>query len=357
MRDKLLRKVILVILIVCLSFGTCFALIGQGWVQNGSKMANVRAIAGLSATKYNVVQGSCSDGDNMFYFAFMNKSNEHIKVVKMQYINGEFVFIEKSAAFSTYHGNDMAYIEDLGGIYGNDKIFITNTMDGFTNHITVFDVKTMKPESDIVCRYWKNYDECLLYEKGKLLESPKDLEYLDELLAEKHGFSAIAYDKENDRLVVGLASEHDLMTFRISCIGGYIELIPTSYIIQSRSESTFQGIDCDSDYIYSCWSPKSGVSTVNRVYKYNWQGKKIKKYDIDKTYELESLVHDGSMFYGSYHHSYVHKWTTKKKVKVKVKKVWNKAHTKKIWKYKTKIKKIKHSEVRRDAFVKKLLFE
>lgn len=338
-------------MIVCLSFGTCFALIGQGWVQSDSKMANIRKIAGLSATKYNVVQGSCSDGSNMFYFAFMNKSNEHIKVVQMQYINGEFVFISKSNAFSTYHGNDMAYIKDLGGIYGNDKIFITNTMDGFTNHITVFDVKTMAPESeDIVCRYWKDYSECELYKKGNLVYNPEEL---NDLISEKHGFSGIAYDSTSGRLVVGLASEHDLMTFRISCIGGYIELIPTSYIIQSRTESTFQGIDCDYNYIYSCWSPKSGVSTVNRVYKYTWQGKKIKKYDIDKTYELESLVHDGGMFYGSYHHSYVHKWTTKKKVKVK--KVWNKAHTKKIWKYKTK--KVKHSELRRDAYVKKLLFE
>ncbi len=350
-----MKKVILVIMIVCLSFGTSFALIGQGWVQNGAKMANIRKLAGLKATKYNVVQGSCCDGHNMFYFVFMNKKNEHIKIVKMKYVNDKFVFISKSPAFYSYHGNDIAYISNLGGINGNDKLFITNLVDGFTNHITVFDVKTMQPDNmEIVCRYWKNYSECQLYNKGNQVYNPDKLR---KLINEKHGFSSIAYDNTSGRLLVGLASKHDLMTFRISYDEGYIELIPTSYIIQSRTESTFQGIDCDYNYIYSCWSPKRGVSTVNRVYKYNWQGKKIKKYDIDKTYELESVSHIGSMFYGAYHHSHMCHWTAKKKVKVKVKKVWNKAHTKKIWKYRIKTKKVKRSQFRREAYVKKLRFE
>lgn len=353
MRNRVLRNICLIVLIVSLPLGSVFALIGRGWVQSGNNTANIRKLAGLSATGYNVIQGSCSDGDDMFYFAFMKKSSERIKIVKMKLDNGEYKLVEKSPMLkNTYHGNDLAYVSDLGGIEGNDKILITNSIDGFTNHITVFDVERMRAESEqIVCRYWNDYSECELYDKGKLQDNPMKL---DKLINEKHGFSGIAYDAENERLVVGLASKHDLMTFRINYMFDEITLVPTSYIIQSRTESTFQGIDCDSEYIYSCWSPAYGVSTVNRIYKYNWQGKKICKFDIDKTYELESLSHIGDTFYGTYHHSYVHKYTTKKKVKVKVKKVWNKAHTKKIWKYKIKTKKIKHSEIRRNAYVKKL---
>lgn len=351
-----LKKLFFILIFVCFAGYNVFAAIDFGWIpEDSAQMTNVRELAGLKPTKYNVMQGSCSDGNNLFYFAFSNKSNDHILVAKMKLVNGNFVMVSKSKPFNTHHGNDMTYIHNLGGISGNDKILITNSLSGHTNNITVFDVRSMKPKSKpIVCKYWEKHPDCVLYKSGIRYE---DSEQLNSLLMEKHGFSAIAYDERNHRLVLGLSAKHDLMIFDLKYKKGTIKLNPTAYIVQFRTDSTFQGIDCDSDYIYSCWSPKANISKDNMIYKYTWQGRLISGSFIDRTYELESLSHinqNGSTeFFATYHHSYKYCYTTTKKIKIK-EKVWDETHTKMTWNYRTEIVTTDHKKTKRNAYIKRL---
>ena len=379
MKKSILRTILTVMLIVIFSTSSVLAASlpsspSKSWIYNanGTTKTNVRKVAGSSPTGYNVLQGSCNDGNGNFYFAFMSKSDEQIKIAKMQLVDGKFVLVQKTGVLDIYHGNDMTYIPNAGGIQGNDKILITNNPNIYT--ITVFDVATMQVEGSFTYKYYKetNWDDCKFYVEGKLIE-PKDEvaksyvydpsadaeeeeddEYcLEDYTCEHHGFSNIAYNPENGKLVSGITGCHDLIIYDLKYSNGQFSVKPEAYIIQERIESTFQGMDCDSNYIYMVWSPGNGIIT-NRIYVYDWKGKKKKRYIIDETYEMESLSHVGSTFYAGYHHSFIYKWTEKVKKKYKWKKVWNEDHTEKIWKYKTKTVKVKHSQRRRNAYIKQI---
>ena len=373
------RILLTLTLILSLSITTSFAgITNSNWIYKAgtTTKANIRSIAKQKATGYNVLQGSCNDGNGNFYFAFMKKSTERVKIVKMRFEDGKFTYCNSTLLENFYHGNDLTYIPNVGDIAGNDKILITNNDDGTrTNHIVVFDVATMKVEDEITSKYWKQCSNCKLYIKGKLIEpveptisedissdseeenDDEDCVCLEDYVCEHHGFSNLAYNNENGKLVASLCSCHDLMIFNLKYSNGHLSLVPEAYLVQNRKESVIQGIDCDSKYIYMTWSAGNGISG-NRLCVYNWVGKNIKNYTIDSSYEIESISHstidNSTAFYAGYHHSYVYKWVEKEKKKYKWKKVWNKAHTKKVWKYKTKTIKTNHSEVRRNAYIKKL---
>lgn len=383
MKKKIVQKLLIAMLIVCFSASSVSAAalpdnVSSSWVynSNGTTKTNVRKVAGLSATGYNVLQGSCNDGNGKFYFAFMKKSTGRVIIVEMQYENDKFTFVKKSGALDVQHGNDLTYIPNAGGIDGNNKILITNHEDGYMHHLRVFDVATMKVEDILVCKYWNECDNCDLYVHGKYMdptiavepepiwdvddasddseeEEEEEPPCIEDYVDEHHGFSNLAYNPETGKLAAALTGVHDLMIFDLKYENGKFHMIPKAYLDQKRDEATIQGLDCDSQHIYSIWSAGGGYSG-NRLVVYDWKGIRNKRYTIDCTYEIESISHVGSTFYAGYHHSFIYNWATKEKKKVKWKKVWNKAHTKKVWKYKTKTVKVKHSELRRNGYIKKI---
>lgn len=310
--------------------------INAEWILDGINAVNVRELAKRDPDTYSTMQGSCCDGKKYVYCTFMNKSNDHIKVVKFRLQNGQLSYVQASGVIKfqrdgktvyNYHGNDMAYIPNVDG---KDKILITSNESKFTNHLTVFDVASMKAEGDIGPHYWDT-----IKKKGK------------------HGFAGIAYDAKTHRLAAALKTVHDIVTFNLSVDSGEIVLTPIEYIEQARKETVFQGVDCDADFIYMVWSDNG----TNRLYTYDWSGAKLKEYK-ESAYEVESIFHmgegDNAEFYTSYYHSQLITKTITTTKKVKWKKVWNKKHTKKVWKYKKKKVKTKVKYIYRDAYMKTL---
>lgn len=312
-----------------------------GWyfAEDGIILANVREIAKQGPTSYNVLQGSCSNGGKYFYFAFMKKATEKVKIIKMKWSNGELKYSKSSGCINNYHGNGMTYVKDVNG---KDKILITNAWSGHTNHISVLDVQTMKLESDIICSYWNDLSQCeMIYADGTPVENQQKT--LAKLIKSrgKRGFSGIAYDQKSKRLAVTTCTQHDLIVFDLSVNSkGRIVLTPRKFIIEQKPSGVIQDIDCDENYIYVVWN-----SGGNKICVYDWNGNNVNNLLADNSYEMEGLFHTGegnsAQFYATYHHSYKYNKVTYTKKKVKWKKVWNKKHTKKVWKYKTKkVKKI-----------------
>lgn len=329
----------------------------DSWYSTETGLANVREIAGLKPTGYNVLQGSCSNGKKFMYFAFMSKANEKVKIIRMKWDNEQLTFSKSSGVIENYHGNGMTYVPNING---NDKIFITNAWSGHTNHITVLDAKTMTVENDIISKYWNKslVQNCeMIYRDGTEAEDQLTLsQYIKEY--GKRGFSGIAFDKVNRRLVASTCTNHDLIIFNIETdADGNISLIPQKFIVEDRDESVIQDIDCDENYIYMTWSGNSNVGG-NRICIYDWNGENVKNYVADYWYEMEGLFHTGSgdsaQFYASYHHAYQQKVEKITKKKVKDKKVWNKDHTKKVWKYKTKKVKTVETYIYRNGYLRKL---
>ena len=329
-----------------------------GWyyAEDGKTLANVRELAKQGPTSYNVLQGSCTNGSNYFYFAFMKKATTKVKIVKMKWKDGELKYSKSSGVIDNYHGNGMTFVRDSKG---NGKILITNYWSGHTR-FTVLNASTMKVEGEVISTYWKKAERknCeIIYADGTPLEDQLTLkEYFDE--NGKYGFSGVAYDKTNNRVVASLQTLHDLIVFDlVTNSDGSLSLIPRKYIVEDRDESTIQDIDCDSDYIYMTWSAGNGIAG-NRICVYDWNGNNIQNFLADKWYEIEGLFHTGSgdtaQFYATYHHSYLYDKVTYTKKKVKWKKVWNKAHTKKIWKYKTKKVKKVTTYIYRNGYLRNL---
>lgn len=329
----------------------------DSWLSTPEGLANVRELAKQGPTSYNVLQGSCSNGKKYFYFVFMKKATTKVKIIRMKLTDaGELKYSKSSGVIDNYHGNGMTYVQDSNG---NGKILITNYWSGHTR-FTVLNASTMKVEGEVISTYWKKAERknCeIIYADGTPLEDQLTLkEYFDE--NGKYGFSGVAYDKKNNRVVASLQTLHDLIVFDlVTNSDGSLSLVPRKYIVEDRAESTIQDIDCDSDYIYMTWSAGNGIAG-NRICVYDWNGNNVKNYIADYSYEIEGMFHTGSgdsaQFYATYHHSYLYDKVTYTKKKVKWKKVWNKAHTKKIWKYKTKKVKKVTTYIYRNGYLRNL---
>lgn len=340
-------------------FTTAFAddePLDASWVQTAEGIVNVRELAKQGPTSYNVLQGSCSNGKKYFYFAFMKKATSKVKIIRMKWDNGELKYSKSSGVIDNYHGNGMTYVKDADG---NGKILITNYWAGHTR-FTVLDASTMKVDGEIISTYWKKAERqnCeLIYADGTPEEEQLTLkEYFNE--NGKYGFSGVTYDKTNNRVVASLQTIHDLIVFDlVTNSDGSLSLVPIKYIVEDREESTIQDIDCDENYIYMTWSAGNGIPG-NRICVYDWDGNNISNNVIDNWYEIEGLFHTGSgteaQFYATYHHSYLYDKVTYTEKKVKWKKVWNKAHTKKIWKYKTKKVKNTKTYTYRNGYLRQL---
>lgn len=357
---------------LCLSGTTVFGISikWKHWVHNanGKGRANIRKIAELSPTEHSVLQGSCSDGKGNFYFVFMKKSDETIKLVKMKYEKKKFTRDWIVPINGYYKGNDMTYVPDAGDISGNDKILIANQdpgehYDKRTNYIAVFDVASKRVEGSIVSRYWNELNNCKLYYHGHLVKAddsanaPRNAEGKIPCLKDyvnssrQYGFSTLAYNKKRGKLVVGLINIQNLMIFNLEYRNGRFVMTPESYLVQEKKKAALQGMDCDSKNIYMTWSAGHNYSG-NRLCIYNWIGARKKACILDYSYEVEGISHVGSTLYAAYHHSYNYYWYTEEEKEVPWKKVRSEDQAEPEWIYKKVKYKKKHREFRRNAYVK-----
>lgn len=326
----------------------------RDWV--GGKI-NIRARAGQTPTDFNTLQGSCCDGREYAYFAFMNKNAgtyyEKIKIVKIS-LNG-YTYVSDCILMDNEHGNGMTYVPNFDG-EGNDVIAIANQQDGYKRCFTMVDPVTMKNLGNYKFDYIsfiKSHPEQTEFYKAdsetgitKLCTDEQRIAQINEINTYKHGYSSVAYDKESGRFVTILNSStdnacHDLVVMSADKDG--IDSI--RYIDQKRTEATVQALDCDRDYIYVTWSPKSGVSDKNFIEVYDWKGNYKKRYTIGPSYEIESLFHtDDGNFYASYHYGHTISYQVQEKYQVKWKKVTKKVKWKKV-KWKKVKKKYKWKQV------------
>lgn len=327
------------------------------WVLN---KVNIRAKAKQTATDFNTLQGSCTDGSAYAYFAFMNKNSgkylNKIKVIKIRLSDCSYVC--QSAVLENEHGNGMTYVRDYDGS-GNDAVAIANKMDGYKKKLTMLDPETLAFQTDLNLNYvtfLKNHpDSCEFYKtnsegKTSLCSASDRQKYIDAINKYQHGYSSVAFDSESKRYALILNSStddtcHDIVVLKTEGKS----IVSMRYIHQKRTEATIQSIDCDRDFIYIAWSPKDKVSSNNFIEVYDWKGNYQKKLTIGPSYEIESLFHTGSgdsaTFYAAYHYGHTVTYQVKQKYKVKWKKVKKKVKWKKV-KWKKVKKKVKWKKVR-----------
>jgi hypothetical protein len=199
------------------------------------------------------------------------------------------------------------------------------------------------------------------------------------------GLSAISYIARYDCFIALQRASHDLLVmdpdFRV------IGLVRTK--ISAKYPGTYQAMDADERYVYLMLSPYNNKQPYNRILALDWNSEHLKDYANGKVkfvkkawscndsengspdtdirirtkYEAENIYHvdngkgKARFYLSEYYNDPTYHWVTKKKAyKVKWKQVtkkvkWKKVNgewkykTKKVWKYKTKYKKIKVREV------------
>lgn len=350
------------------------------WLKSGDALINVRDLGKQSAGAYNVLQGSCSDGEEYVYCIFNIKSTDEIKIVKfrMSYdpakpSDAKLQYVSASAVLSkAAHGNDMAYVKDPAGD-GHDKILIitSTTGDRPSSYVDVFDPETMKEVGGITVKYWKDLGSCdqNCYPSDSTVAESKR-RTLASLAGDKHGFSSIDYNEEKGLVVTTNKTDRDIMIFKPVWKGGNLSnLMLIRYIVQNKKNACSQGMICDEDYIYTCWSAQSGVLSGNILQIYDWQGNHVGDRKVSDSYELESMfcMKKGGKdnYFASFHHSYTYKYQEKQSYKVKWKKVTRKVKwkrvkkkgkwkwkykKKRVWKYKTKYKMVDKTSIHRNAY-------
>ncbi|MBQ0017889.1 MAG: hypothetical protein KBS63_01580 [Clostridiales bacterium] len=350
------------------------------WLKSGDALINVRDLGKQSAGEYNVLQGSCSDGEEFVYCIFNRKSTDGIKIVKFRMAYdpskpsaAKLQYVSSSGVLAgAAHGNDMAYVKDPAGD-GHDKILIitSTTGDRPSSYVDVFDPETMKEVGGITVKYWKDLGSCdqNCYPSDSTVAESKR-RTLASLAGDKHGFSSIDYNEEKGLVVTTNKTDRDIMIFKPVWKGGNLSnLMLIRYIVQNKKNACSQGMICDEDYIYTCWSAQSGVLSGNILQIYDWQGNHVGDRKVSDSYELESMfcMKKGGKdnYFASFHHSYTYKYQEKQSYKVKWKKVTRKVKWKRIkkkgkwkwkykkkrvWKYKTKYKMVDKTSIHRNAY-------
>lgn len=337
------------------------------WVTKSGDAINLRSIAKCTSGKFGILQGSCSDGGKYAYFAFNRKSDDAVKVVKMKVTFNKtnpalttFKFVKSTPVLKHIcHGNDMAYVKNAGGS-GMDRIIIITSSTGGKNgcYLGILDPATMTEIGGKVYKYWADMSECdpAAYPSDTNVKKSKRRS-LEGLVGDHHGYSTIAYDEESGLFAATVKSDRDILVLKPKWKNGNLtKLSLLKYRRQNKINATSQGIDCDENFIYTCWSPMANVLGTNLIQVYDWDGEHVGDIDMGNAYEFESLfrIKNGSKssYYASFYHSYVKAYKVKKKYKVKWKKVKKKVNGKwkKVWKYKTKYRKVTKYKIVRNAY-------
>lgn len=338
------------------------------WMMSGQKMFNIRKKAKIKENTFDILQGSCTDGKKYAYFVFCRKRDDKVRIVKMRMIKDpgnpakiKYRFVKKSKVLKGIrHGNDMAYVSDPSG-KRRDMIIINTSATDDKNpcYLGFIDPKTLTEVGGNVFKYWRGSKDCdtNAYAPDSTVPEQERLT-LEQMLTDHHGYSNIAYCAEKDLLVAEVKTDRDLIimkpTWNLDGTLGKVTLL--KYIRQNKINATSQGIDCDKKYIYTVWSPMAGVLDRNIIQVYDWEGNHIGDREVSQAYEMENLFHTGTgrkaVFRAGFNDIHYAGYTVKKKVRVRWKKVRRKVdgEWKKVWKYRTKTKKITKYKLVRDSY-------
>lgn len=337
------------------------------WVTRNSDAINLRSLAKFKSGNFGILQGTCSDGGRYAYFAFNRKSDDAVRVVKMKVTFNKkdpskttFKYVSRTPVLKYIcHGNDMAYVHNAGGS-GKDRILIITSSTGGKNgcYIGMIDPASMKEIEGKVYKYWSDLSKCdtNAYPADTTVKK-KNRRTMESLVGDHHGYSTIAYDKDSGLIAATVKTDRDLLILKPSWKNGNLSKVTLlRYIRQNKINATSQGIDCDSDFIYTCWSPMYGKLDTNLIQVYDWDGEHVGDINMGAGYEFESLfrINNGgkSYYYASFYHSYVKAYKAKQKYKVRWKKVRKKVNGKwkKVWKYKTKTRWVTKYKTVRNSY-------
>ena len=338
------------------------------WMTSGKEVTNIRDIAGFKLNTFDTLQGGCTDGKGYAYFAFSRRSDDKVRIVKLKMTadpknpkNVKYKLVKTSKVLTGIrHGNDMAYISDPSG-KRKDMILINTarTDEIHPCYIGFIDPATLSEKGGGVFRYWSDLSKCdtRAYPSDTKV-ADKKRKTMEDLVADHHGYSNLAYSPERDLIIAELKTDRDFVILKPewNSDGTLRKVTLLRYIRQNKINATSQGIDCDKDYIYTGWSALSGVLDKNIIQVYDWEGRHIGSRDVTYAYELENIFHTGkgasAVFQANFGAKYYEKYTVKKKVRVKWKKVRKKVNGKwkKVWKYKKKKRKVTQYRLTRDAF-------
>ena len=316
---------------------------------------NLREMLGEGNAGYAVAQGGCTDG-KYAYFMMASSATQKGRVLKIRISDNKV--IKKGPIIGIHHGNGMTYDSKR-------KLLVAVGYGSWRHQLSFIDPKTLKivEQKEVTYPYTK-------------MEGVKKGYH-------KNGSAAIAYVKKYDVYLTRERGDknhggvNDIMIFSADSLKliGYVRTKITSDYPQ-----TYQSMDADEKYVYFLLSAGSG-QPYNVILCLDWNSENLlpvvngeKKYikemwscnndgtgkpdavvRIKTSHEVEGLYHTTDSktgkqhFYVSeYHSSLKYKTVTKKKAyrvkwkkvtkKVKVKGKWKK---KKVWKYKTKYKKVK----------------
>ena len=311
----------------------------------------LRGMANEAYGGYSVVQGSCTDGKYAYYM-MVKKSNDMGKVLKVNLSNSGEKY-KSSGRLNISHGNGMTYDS-------KNRRLVVSGQDSRKTQLTLIDANSLKVQG------YKQIDySTALAHKWKVNYG-----------GERAGIVSIAYVSKYDCYVALQRRTYDLLVmdsnFRV------IGFITTN--LKSKYPGTYQAMDADEKYVYIVLSYYSAKQPSNRIIALDWNSenmldfvngrntayagawqcsnKKNGQPDADilvrTPYEAESIFHTTdsngrqTFYLSEYHRNPQYKWVKKRKAyKVKWKKVkkrvkvngkWKK---KKVWKYKTKYKKVK----------------
>lgn len=360
------------------------------WMRDGSKLFSLKKASKNTTDGFGVLQGGCSDGENYAYFAYTRKSDDATKIVKMRIVPGstpektKYKYVSSTAVLTgVTHGNDLTYVKNAGGS-GRDKIYVINSVRNSnpSYYISTIDVSTMREEGGKSYRYWRDLSECDPdpYPADSDVRASKR-KTLETLVGEHRGYSNIAYDADRDMFAALLKGSRDLIILRPVWVNGELsDLKLLKYARQNKINATSQGMDVDSSYIYTGWSPESGRLNKNILQIYDWEGNHVGDRTLSSNYEFENIIHTGkgseARFYANFYRSYYEYYKVTKTKKVKWKKVkkrvrvrrtkkvkkkvrgktkWVKKRvwrwkTKKVWKYKKKRYKVTKKRFVRDSY-------
>ena len=311
----------------------------------------LRGMANEAYGGYSVVQGGCTDGKYAYYM-MVKKSNDMGKVLKVNLSNSREKY-KSLFRLNISHGNGMAYDSK------NHRLVVSG-VEGRRTQLTFIDADTLR------------------------LQGYKEIDYSTALAQKwrvnyggsRAGIVALSYISRYDCYVALQRKTYDLLVldsnFRV------IGFITTN--LKAKYPGTYQAMDADEKYVYIVLSYYNDKQPCNRIIALDWNSENLLEFvngrntvcagtwqcsnnkngqaDADiivKTpHEAENLFHTTdangrqTFYLSEYHRNPQYKWVKKKKAykvkwkkvkkRVKVKGKWKK---KKVWKYKTKYKKVK----------------
>lgn len=223
---------------------------------------NIEKDAGLG--NYATVQGACTDSTYAYYAVNTGYTT------LLKYNVNTWELVSKSSGNYLGHANDMTYNSDLGLIV----------------------VAHNAPEYDVIS--YVNPDSLRIVDTVKI----------------KHKIHSISYNASYDMYVAGLSGTYDFVILdsefkEIEKYKGY------------ETGLLRQGGDCDDNYIYFVQSGGGG----NLIVIYDWAGNLVDTVSVNKSQEIENILHVGNTVYITLHHygNFIHRIGISDKTAIKFK--------------------------------------